>query len=131
MARDGVRNNSAAVRTGSGDMYAGRNGNVYRNTGSGWQKYNGNGSWSGVNTPTPTDRAGNRGTDAGTVGNLNSERTNRQRGTTNYDRYKPSSTYNRSNTNYGNRGYGGGYRGYGGGGYRGGGGFRGGGGRRR
>ncbi|PYT00754.1 MAG: hypothetical protein DMF63_05450 [Acidobacteria bacterium] len=140
IARDGVRGSGAAIKTAGGDMYAGRNGNVYRNTGSGWQKYNGNGNWGGVNTPTPHDRAGSRGTDAGTMGNLSSERSNRQRGATNYDRYKPSTstrsnTYNRSNsgsrygTSSGSRYGSGGYRGYGGG-YRGGGGFRGGGRRR-
>ena len=30
-------------------MYAGRNGNVYKNTGSGWSQY-GNGSWSSVDS---------------------------------------------------------------------------------
>ena len=127
VARQGPRGSGAAIKTGAGDMYAGRNGNVYRNTGSGWEKYNGNGSWGGANTVNPNDRAGNRGTDAATAGNLNSERANRQRGSTNYDRYKPSSTYNRSYGS-GSRSYGGGYRGYGGG-FRGGG-FRGGGRRR-
>jgi hypothetical protein len=31
-------------------MYAGHNGNVYKNTGSGWSSYN-NGSWNSVNKP--------------------------------------------------------------------------------
>lgn len=58
------------ARTGSGDVYAGRDGNVYRNTGDGWQKYD-NGSWGSVNTPEPTagtrDRATTgTGTAAGT-----------------------------------------------------------------
>jgi hypothetical protein len=44
----GAGNNSGAVKTGSGDMYAGRDGNVYRNTGDGWQKYD-NGGWNNVN----------------------------------------------------------------------------------
>jgi hypothetical protein len=44
--------NSAAVKTKNGDMYAGHDGNVYRNTGSGWQKYN-NGSWNSADKPTP------------------------------------------------------------------------------
>ena len=30
------------VKTSTGDMYATRDGNVYKNTGSGWQSYNGN-----------------------------------------------------------------------------------------
>ena len=37
------------ARRSNGDMYAGHDGNVYKNTGSGWQS-NGNGSWSSVNT---------------------------------------------------------------------------------
>jgi len=41
---------TAAGKTSNGDMYAGHDGNVYKNTGSGWQKSNGNGSWSNVNT---------------------------------------------------------------------------------
>lgn len=43
---------SAAVgKTGSGDMYAGKDGNVYKNTGSGWQKYD-DGGWSSVQPPS-------------------------------------------------------------------------------
>ncbi len=45
--------NVYAARSSSGDMYAGKDGNVYKNTGSGWQKYE-NGSWNTVNQPTPT-----------------------------------------------------------------------------
>jgi hypothetical protein len=45
--------NSAVGKTANGDMYAGHDGNVYKNTGSGWQSYN-NGSWNSVNKPTPT-----------------------------------------------------------------------------
>jgi hypothetical protein len=44
--------NSAAVKTSSGNMYAGHDGNVYKNTGNGWQKYD-NGSWNSVNKPQP------------------------------------------------------------------------------
>lgn len=33
-------NNSAAVKTANGDVYAGHNGNVYQQTDSGWSKYN-------------------------------------------------------------------------------------------
>ena len=42
--------NTAAGKTSSGDMYAGHDGNVYKNTGSGWQKSNGSGGWTNVNT---------------------------------------------------------------------------------
>jgi len=89
----GAGNNSGIARTGSGDVYAGRDGNVYRNTGSGWQKYD-NGGWNSVNTPTPQNRAGSAGTaDRGvsnnrtpggsdTVGQLNRDRAARSEGAT-------------------------------------------------
>jgi len=44
--------NTAVGKSSSGDMYAGHDGNVYKNTGEGWQKYdNSAGSWNTVNTP--------------------------------------------------------------------------------
>src|SRR5437764_7332349 len=39
-----ARGNTAVGKTASGNMYAGHDGNVYKNTGNGWQKYD-NGSW--------------------------------------------------------------------------------------
>ncbi len=44
-------NNAGAVKTASGDVYAGADGNVYKKTDSGWEKYD-NGSWNSVNKPT-------------------------------------------------------------------------------
>ena len=44
--------NTAAGKSSNGDMYAGHDGNVYKNTGSGWQKSNGSGGWSDVNSQT-------------------------------------------------------------------------------
>jgi hypothetical protein len=44
--------NSYAGKNSSGDMYAGHDGNVYQNTGSGWQKSNGSGGWTNVNSQT-------------------------------------------------------------------------------
>ena len=50
--------NTAVAKTSSGDMYAGKDGNVYKNTGSGWQKYdNSSGSWNTVNTPENKQQA--------------------------------------------------------------------------
>ena len=43
---------SGVVRTGSGDVYAGRDGNVYRKQDGGWQKYD-NGGWRSADRPTP------------------------------------------------------------------------------
>jgi hypothetical protein len=48
---------TAAGKTASGDMYAGHDGNVYKNTGSGWEKYN-DGSWSSVKPPASTNPTG-------------------------------------------------------------------------
>ena len=45
------------ARTGSGDVYAGRDGSVYRRQeGGGWEKYD-NGSWSAAERPTPSEIA--------------------------------------------------------------------------
>src|SRR5262249_58691783 len=46
------RGNSAAGKTASGNMYAAHDGNVYKNTGNGWQKYD-NGRWNSVNKAQP------------------------------------------------------------------------------
>jgi hypothetical protein len=43
-------NSAGAVKTSSGDVYAGADGNVYKKTDSGWQKYD-NGSWNSVDKP--------------------------------------------------------------------------------
>lgn len=48
--------NTYAGKNSSGDMYAGHDGNVYQNTGSGWQKYD-NGSWTNVNTQQAQQQA--------------------------------------------------------------------------
>jgi hypothetical protein len=48
---------SATVAKSGNDVYAGKDGNVYRNSGSGWETYN-NGSWSSVQRPTPTTSSG-------------------------------------------------------------------------
>ena len=40
--------NTAAAKTSSGNMYATHDGNVYKNTGSGWSSYD-NGNWNSVN----------------------------------------------------------------------------------
>ena len=43
---------SAAVgKSSSGDLYAGRDGNVYRNAGNGWEKYD-NGNWNATTSPS-------------------------------------------------------------------------------
>ena len=50
--------NAAVGKTSSGDVYAGKDGNVYKNTGTGWQKYdNSSSSWNTVNTPQNQQQA--------------------------------------------------------------------------
>ncbi|MBE2257336.1 MAG: hypothetical protein IAE88_00670 [Rhodobacteraceae bacterium] len=44
-------NSAGAVKTASGNIYAGADGNVYKKTDSGWQKYD-SGSWNKVEKPT-------------------------------------------------------------------------------
>jgi hypothetical protein len=81
------------ARTGSGDVYAGRDGNVYKKSGDGWQQSNGNGGWNDVNQPTPqqrdqaqqraTDARSQAGTmDASTAGQLNRDSAARAEGAT-------------------------------------------------
>ena len=56
VSRSGARRQlRRSRRTGSGDVYAGHDGNVYRKQGDSWQKY-GDGGWSGVEQPTPQQR---------------------------------------------------------------------------
>src|SRR6266480_3954332 len=47
---------TAAAKTSSGNMYATHDGNVYKNTGSGWSSYN-NGSWNSVNSSANSKNA--------------------------------------------------------------------------
>lgn len=52
--------NAAVGKTANGNMYADKNGNVYKNTGSGWQKYD-NGSWNSVNGSKPNSQQAQSG----------------------------------------------------------------------
>ena len=52
-------NGRGFVREGRrGDIYAGRDGNIYRNAGEGWQKFDG--GWQDVGRPEPRDLVQNR-----------------------------------------------------------------------
>jgi hypothetical protein len=129
LTRRGPEGNSAIGRTGSGDVYAGRDGNVYRSQGGSWQKFE-NGAWSnaeavGTAGSQARDRAAPAGVSRDTLGQLNTDRSARidgaqrtrdlgRSGSVGSGSYRPSG--------------GGSFRGGGGGGFRGGGGgFRGGG----
>ena len=112
--------NTAAGKTSSGDMYAGHDGNVYKNTGSGWEKYD-NGSWNAVTKPTQqqvqqktqsyteqhpmstSNTYSTRSTSQGVTSDLNQDAQARQRGTTESQRYSQS----RSGERGGGRSWGG------------------------
>jgi hypothetical protein len=94
----------AVGKTSSGDMYAGHDGNVYKNTGSGWKQYD-NGSWNSVNKSgsggggqekaqgseqrSSTERSSSRSGGGGDeMGNMQREAQNRQRGGQESDRFQ-------------------------------------------
>jgi hypothetical protein len=80
VSRRGPQGGGFVGTTGDGDVYAGRDGNVYRKQGDSWQRYD-NGGWNGVEQPTPQqrdqaqsraqDRVGTARADPATVGQLN------------------------------------------------------------
>ena len=51
VARSGAAGNTAVAKSGSGDVYAGHDGNVYKKSDDGYQKYK-NGGWNTVQPPT-------------------------------------------------------------------------------
>ena len=82
-----ARGTTAVGKTASGNMYAGHDGNVYKNTGNGWQKYD-NGSWNSVNKPQPNWQG--------------AENSQQRTGSENYQqRTSSTSNYNRSSGNAG------------------------------
>ena len=100
---------TTAGRTGSGDVYAGRDGNVYRKQDGQWEKWDG-GSWNPAQKPEARSKV-----DPSTYQQLNRDNANRTEGDR---RTKETRTYD---ANRGGRGSAGSYRGFGGGGFRGGG----------
>src|SRR3989440_175782 len=100
--------NTAAAKTSSGNMYAGHDGNVYKNTGNGWQKYD-NGSWNSMNKPQPNwqgaqnsqEKAGSENSQQRTSSASNADRSGASgsngssAGAGGYDR-SGASSYNRS-----------------------------------
>ena len=122
VTRRGSQGTGGVARTGSGDVYAGRDGNVYRNDGSGWQKYEGgSGGWNPVEgTPEPRqqaqqratgarDQASTRAGDSSTVGQLNRDSAARAEGAQRTRDYS-SSTSSRSGSSGSYRPSGGGAR---------------------
>ena len=133
----GAGNASGVVRTEGGDVYAGRDGSVYKKQGDAWQKYDGTtGNW-GASQPSQEVRdqaqqraqnaqgqaatrpsTTNSGTNSGTVGQLDRDSAARSTGTQrtrDYGTYGGTSSTSRSSGSY--RPSGGGMR-MGGGGRR-------------
>ena len=90
VSRRGPDGGGFAASSGSGDVYAGRDGNVYRNTGEGWQKYD-SGGWNNVATPEQRQNAQQRantaqqrpsGLDSNTAGQLGRDQAIRSEGIT-------------------------------------------------
>ena len=63
VSRRGPDGGGTVAKTGSGDVYAGKDGNVYRKQGDSWQQY-GEGGWSSVDR-SQTERAGATATQSG------------------------------------------------------------------
>jgi len=90
IAGSGGRGSGGVARTAGGDLYAAKDGNVYRNTGDGWQKHE-NGNWNDFEKPEvqanrsrAQSRPAGSASSAGTrpqMQSLNQEFQNRQRGT--------------------------------------------------
>jgi hypothetical protein len=72
MASSTAWGNTAAAKTASGNMYAGHDGNVYKNTGSGWEKYD-NGSWNSMSKSTPNWSQAESGEQRSAAENANHE----------------------------------------------------------
>jgi hypothetical protein len=79
--------NTTAAKTSSGDMYAGHDGNVYKNTGSGWQSYN-SGGWNSANTGTGANRPAQASSSQ--MQGLQQEAQDRQRGAQQAQRFQQS-----------------------------------------
>src|SRR5258705_4839212 len=98
-----------AGKTASGDMYAGHDGNIYKNTGSGWKSYS-DGKWNSVQSPTAAstqseaeraqqqsesqgDRERTREASSSQVQDLQQEAQNRQRGAQASQRFQSAGNY--------------------------------------
>jgi hypothetical protein len=71
--------NSVAGRSSNGDLYAGHDGNAYKNTGSGWQKYS-NGGWNSVDSHSSGSFSGSSFDHDDSMQGMQSDFQNRQRG---------------------------------------------------
>jgi len=105
----GPNGSGGVAKAANGDMYAGKDGNIYKNTGDGWNKYDGNGGWSKGGGTSSSE--------------LSSAASQRSRGSAGASSWGGGGGFGRGGGGFGGGGWGGG----GGFGGRGGGGFGGGG----
>jgi hypothetical protein len=123
VTRRGPQGTSGIAKTANGDVYAGRDGNVYKKEGGGWQQYdNGSGGWNNVQaTEQQRQQAQQRATetrsraDSATVGQLDRDSAARAEGT---QRTSSQGTSSRSGSSSYRPTTGGGGRSRGGGGGR-------------
>src|SRR5437667_2102387 len=98
--------NTAAAKTASGNTYAGHDGNVYKNTGNGWQKYD-NGSWNSVNKPQPNwqgaESSQQRASTQSYQARSSTASSYNRSGESSYNRSSATSSYNRSSEGSYNR----------------------------
>ncbi len=107
-------NSGAAAKTANGNMYASADGNVYKNTGGGWQKANSSGGWNSVNSSNAQHSASGSSyqhPSSGETQGMQQEAQNRERGEQSSQRYSDQ----RSSGGWGGRSGGGGWGGGGGG----------------
>ena len=98
-----------AVKTSSGDMYAAKDGNVYKNTGSGWQ------SASGSNASRSSAAASGASQQRAPTQEMNQEAQNRQRGAAQSQQFQNIQRSGGGGGGFGGGGGGGGGRSFGGG----------------
>jgi hypothetical protein len=117
----GARGSGGVARTAGGDLYAGRDGNVYRRSGGTWQRYD-NGGWSNTEAqprtqarePARSPRAAQARPVAQTSTlpqNLNRDWQDRQRGSLQTQRFSNFSSSRGGSFGGGGGGFGGGRRG--------------------
>jgi hypothetical protein len=103
--------NTAAAKTASGNTYAGHDGNVYKNTGNGWQKYD-NGGWNSVDksSSSPNWSGAENSQQRSGSGDANANRASQSgynRGSQETSRSSGSGGYSRSGSSGSNRSGGG------------------------
>lgn len=97
----GVHSNktdSSIAATNSGNVYASHDGNVYKNTGSGWQSYQGNGNWSSTSSSAnkPSTSSSSSWSQHDTQTSLNQDSWSRSQGSGN-----TASSYNDRSSGWG------------------------------